>query len=306
MPRIVRTSSSPGSSPSPARSDRRQLRGCRRRWPASHPNPRPDAPPSPGRATTSSRPGDQRGRLLHAEQSNAAVDGFPIELVVGSDPCGKSARALRGTARCGGPPQRAKIAKSMSELVVDPVYRRSAKAAPQSLLVIANSNASGHARLDPLLTALHRLGARVELARTSDVAELAAVWAQAPAERIVLVGGDGTLHAAVNLPGPPRDIALCPPAGRTTSRQPRQYVLVQRQYRIARRVRRRVARRGQPLRDGAGPRPGRRRWRSGSCAGRPPPTALDRRSPGRPDGRSRSAPACAGPRRRRWRSPRGG
>jgi diacylglycerol kinase (ATP) len=42
------------------------------------------------------------------------------------------------------------------------------------------------------------------------------VWAQAPAQRVVLVGGDGTLQAAVNLPGPPRDIALVP-AGRANN-----------------------------------------------------------------------------------------
>lgn len=101
-------------------------------------------------------------------------------------------------------PQRAKIASRMSELVIVPAYRRSARDAARSLLVIANANASGHARLDPLPMALRRLGARVELARTGDVTELAAVWAQAPAQRVVLVGGDGTLHAAVNLPGPPR------------------------------------------------------------------------------------------------------
>jgi hypothetical protein len=67
-------------------------------------------------------------------------------------------------------PQKAKIACSMRELFIDPAYRRSARDAARSLLVVANANASGHARLDPLLTALRRLGARVEVARTGDVA----------------------------------------------------------------------------------------------------------------------------------------
>ena len=101
----------------------------------------------------------------------------------------------------------------MSRLLVDPTSHRGAT---QSLLVVANANASGDDRLEPFVATLRRLGARFDLVKTRDLHELEAVWTQATADRLVLVGGDGTLHAAVNLPGPPRDIALLP-AGRANN-----------------------------------------------------------------------------------------
>lgn len=51
---------------------------------------------------------------------------------------------------------------------------------------------------------------------TRSVEELAEHWWPAPDRRLVLVGGDGTLHAAVNLPGAPPEVALVP-AGRANN-----------------------------------------------------------------------------------------
>ena len=50
----------------------------------------------------------------------------------------------------------------------------------------------------------------VEIAETRDVAEFAHVWASVGADRLILVGGDGSVHAAANAPGPTRELALIP------------------------------------------------------------------------------------------------
>jgi diacylglycerol kinase family enzyme len=87
------------------------------------------------------------------------------------------------------------------------------------LCVVVNGNASGAnvtRRVDRLLAGLRAEGADVELVHTSAPADLAAVWATAGARRLVLVGGDGGIHAAANVGGPPRDIALIP-AGRANN-----------------------------------------------------------------------------------------
>ena len=79
--------------------------------------------------------------------------------------------------------------------------------------VIVNANASGTltaAERDALVGALREVGADVELVLTHSLAELAAVWHDDDGRRLVLVGGDGTIHAAANMDGPPRDVALIP------------------------------------------------------------------------------------------------
>lgn len=85
--------------------------------------------------------------------------------------------------------------------------------------VIVNGNASGAAhpaRPDDLIALLRRAGADVELERTTTLEELGAVWRDDDGRRLILVGGDGTVHAGVNLPGPARDVALIP-AGRANN-----------------------------------------------------------------------------------------
>lgn len=93
---------------------------------------------------------------------------------------------------------------------------RSARAA--ALRVIVNANASGEvaARLDRVRAIFRDIGteADVEVTRTLD--ELAAIWADDDGRRLVLVGGDGTIHSAVNLGLPPREVALIP-AGRANN-----------------------------------------------------------------------------------------
>ena len=87
------------------------------------------------------------------------------------------------------------------------------------LRVIVNANASGSRRRVPpdgVIDALRAAGADVQLRYTGTPEELASVWAHDDGRRLVLVGGDGTVHAAANLPGPPRDVALIP-AGRANN-----------------------------------------------------------------------------------------
>lgn len=90
---------------------------------------------------------------------------------------------------------------------------------PVPVLVVVNARASGApspGRCDRLVAALREAGADVELERTSSLDELAAVWARDDGRRLVLVGGDGSVHAVAGLPGPARDIALIP-AGRANN-----------------------------------------------------------------------------------------
>jgi diacylglycerol kinase (ATP) len=88
----------------------------------------------------------------------------------------------------------------------------------RGLVFIANANASGvadGAKLDVALRALRARGARVETRLTGSLDELAATMAEAH-DRVVLLGGDGTLHAVANLPGPLPELALLP-AGRANN-----------------------------------------------------------------------------------------
>ncbi len=88
------------------------------------------------------------------------------------------------------------------------------------LVLIANGSASGlgrsHVALDDARRALGLRGARVETHLTESVGELAATWPDFHDRRVVLLGGDGTVHAAANLPLIPSELALLP-AGRANN-----------------------------------------------------------------------------------------
>jgi diacylglycerol kinase (ATP) len=97
---------------------------------------------------------------------------------------------------------------------VRPVARQS-----DQLVLVANGSASGlggsRKTLDDARRALGRRGVRVETHLTESVGELAETWPSFEDRRVVLLGGDGTLHAAANLPVSP-EIALLP-AGRANN-----------------------------------------------------------------------------------------
>lgn len=81
------------------------------------------------------------------------------------------------------------------------------------VLLVANANASGIVRRPELVDGARQLlratGARVEARLTSSRDELALLLPSAD-RRVVLLGGDGSLHAAANLPGPKPELALIP------------------------------------------------------------------------------------------------
>jgi diacylglycerol kinase (ATP) len=96
---------------------------------------------------------------------------------------------------------------------------RLASAAERDVVLIANGSASGLAKLQKLDEARRLLklrGARVEEHVTESVAELAEWWPAFADRRVVLLGGDGTLHAAANLTPIPQELALLP-AGRANN-----------------------------------------------------------------------------------------
>jgi diacylglycerol kinase (ATP) len=84
------------------------------------------------------------------------------------------------------------------------------------LILVVNANASGVRRHPHLASqaafALRSEGAGVELRVTENAAELANVAAD-PERRLVLLGGDGTVHGLANLPGVGAEIALLPVGG---------------------------------------------------------------------------------------------
>jgi diacylglycerol kinase (ATP) len=88
----------------------------------------------------------------------------------------------------------------------------------QHLVLVANESASGLDRslLDDAEQLLRGRGANVETHLTASLDELAADWPDFHDRRVVLIGGDGTLHAAANLPFGPPELALIP-AGRANN-----------------------------------------------------------------------------------------
>lgn len=104
-------------------------------------------------------------------------------------------------------------------IVPAPRRPRLARASDRDVVLVANGSASGLAKLQRLELARRALalrGVRVEEHVTESVAELASNWPEFEDRRVILFGGDGTLHAAANLPGGPRELALLP-AGRANN-----------------------------------------------------------------------------------------
>jgi diacylglycerol kinase (ATP) len=89
--------------------------------------------------------------------------------------------------------------------------------ATPDLLLVANAKASGLDRETPeeAARAIRARGARVELRLTDDLEELEATVAGTE-RRVVLLGGDGSVHAVANLPGRLPELALLP-AGRANN-----------------------------------------------------------------------------------------
>ena len=86
-----------------------------------------------------------------------------------------------------------------------------------NLLLVVNPNASGVAEPGAAVarasTALRTRGANVETRVTDGPGELDELLDAAHGRRVVLLGGDGTLHAAVNRPRPLPELALLPAGG---------------------------------------------------------------------------------------------
>ena len=99
-------------------------------------------------------------------------------------------------------------------------WSRRVPVAASRLLLVANANASGLAGRRELVDGaswlLRRLGARVETRLTTSIDELSALVHEDGGRRLVLLGGDGTLHALANLGGPRPEVALLP-AGRANN-----------------------------------------------------------------------------------------
>ncbi|MGH3011403.1 MAG: diacylglycerol/lipid kinase family protein [Gaiellaceae bacterium] len=92
--------------------------------------------------------------------------------------------------------------------------------AGRDVVLVANGSASGVGRsreaLEHARSALSRWGVRVEAHRTESLAQLAAEWPEFGERRVVLLGGDGTVHAAANLPFGAAELAILP-AGRANN-----------------------------------------------------------------------------------------
>jgi diacylglycerol kinase (ATP) len=80
-------------------------------------------------------------------------------------------------------------------------------------VLVANANASGlsgrNGIVEAAADALRRHGGLVETRLTGSVEELAALVSEQP-RRVVLLGGDGSVHAAANVAGPKPELALIP------------------------------------------------------------------------------------------------
>jgi diacylglycerol kinase (ATP) len=114
-------------------------------------------------------------------------------------------RAESRAAAEGGPPVTARTERS-EQLRLAPTGR-------PSLLLVANANASGvNGRREPVERAashLRSFGARVETRWTSSARELDEFVSEEE-RRVVLIGGDGTLHAVANIDGHKPEVALLP------------------------------------------------------------------------------------------------
>jgi diacylglycerol kinase (ATP) len=110
--------------------------------------------------------------------------------------------------------------------VVAPAFGRPPRAASRwspagrHVLLVANGSASGLGRSRDLVDGVERLlrqrGLRVETQLTTSLEELAASAPGLYERRVALLGGDGTVHAAANLPLTPPELAILP-AGRANN-----------------------------------------------------------------------------------------
>jgi diacylglycerol kinase family enzyme len=119
-----------------------------------------------------------------------------------------TASATRLGRRRGAAPQRV-VARRPGVVAVE---RR-------DVLLVANARASGidAAEVERATAALLAAGARVQPHRTGSLDELAAVVAGADGRRVVLAGGDGTVHALANLDLPRLPGVGLLPAGRANN-----------------------------------------------------------------------------------------
>lgn len=86
-----------------------------------------------------------------------------------------------------------------------------------ALLLIGNAQASGVGHrtgtFEGVAHGLRSYGGRVEAHLTDTLEELESFVAAADGRRVVVVGGDGSLHALANLTAPPAEVALIPAGG---------------------------------------------------------------------------------------------
>jgi diacylglycerol kinase (ATP) len=96
-----------------------------------------------------------------------------------------------------------------------PARRRLRPLSP-TIVMVANANATQIVRHPELIDGARRLlsgtGARVDVHVTSTLDELGAVLSERD-RRVVLLGGDGSVHAAANIPGTKPELALLPAGG---------------------------------------------------------------------------------------------
>ncbi len=85
-----------------------------------------------------------------------------------------------------------------------------------TVILLANGNASGIVRhpelVDGARSLLRTAGARVETQVTSSIEELGEIVSES-GRRVILLGGDGSVHAVANLPGSKPELAILPAGG---------------------------------------------------------------------------------------------
>ena len=95
--------------------------------------------------------------------------------------------------------------------------RRALTVVGREVELVVNGNASGAADVARATQELRNAGAQVRAHVTGSEAELAAVVREAGDRRLVLVGGDGTVHALANLDLPALPPTALLPAGRANN-----------------------------------------------------------------------------------------